>query len=243
MYAHKIALLAEQAAERPSYRCPPDDPHTMAAEIRERYGDLGFESVVRYCWGQGIVVVPLFDRGQFHGACWLVGGNPVVVLKQRLDFDARWAFDLGHELCHVVQHLRLETPAIVEFEEIGRAGELEDEEVEASDFAGELLLGDPDAIAQKVVSAAGGATERLRSAVPRVAAREGVDVGVLANYMAYRISTEQRNQAVWGVANNLQSGGAGASETARRVLKEHLNWDRLTDDDAAVLNGALAEEG
>jgi transcriptional regulator with XRE-family HTH domain/Zn-dependent peptidase ImmA (M78 family) len=242
MYAHKVALLAEQAAERPTYRCPPADPHVMAAEIRGGYGDLGFESVVRYCWDQGIVVVPLFDPGQFHGACWLVGDHPVVVLKQRLGFDARWVFDLGHELCHVVRHLRSETPAIVEFEEIGQAREDEQEEVEASDFAGELLLGDPDAIAQQVVSAAGGATERLRSAVPRVAAREGVDVGVLANYMAYRISSEQGNHAVWGVASNLQSGSKGAADTARRLLKERLDWGRLTDDDAAVLSGALEEE-
>lgn len=241
MYAHKVAMLAEQAAVRPAYRCPPENPHAIAAEIREYYGDLGLESVARYCWDHGIVVTPLFDRGQFHGACWLVGDRPVAVLKQRLSFDARWVFDLGHEICHIVRHLRPETPAIVEFEEIGLAGEEEQEEVEASDFAGELLLGDPDAIAHRVVAAAGGSTERLRSALPRVAAREGVDLGVLANYVAHRISSEQGNHLVWGVAANLQEGTEGAPAIARRLLEEHLDWTRLTDDDADVLRGALDE--
>lgn len=242
MYAHKVALLAEQAADRPAYRRPPGDPNALADEVRARYGDVRFESLARYCWDSGIVVVPLFDPGQFHGACWLVGDRPVVVVKQRLGFGARWVFDLGHEVCHVVRHLRPDTPAIVEFEEIGRAGEDEEEEVEASDFAGELLLGDPEALANLVVRAAGGATERLRSALPRVAAREDVDVGVLANYVAHRISSEQGNQRVWGVAANLQTGTEGAPALARALLEERLDWSRLSDDDAAVLRGALQDE-
>ena len=97
MYAHKVAMLAEQAARRPDYHAPRADASEIAADVSASYGDLRFESLLRYCWDHGIVVVPLADRGQFHGACWLIGDRPVIVLKQRAGYDSRWTFDLAHE--------------------------------------------------------------------------------------------------------------------------------------------------
>ncbi len=244
LYAHKIALLADQAAKRPSYEPPPDDPAILAEEIRARYGDLRFESVARFCWDHGIVLVPLADRGQFHGACWLVGGRPVIMLKQTNALDSRWVFDLGHELCHVLRHLRAGHDAIIELGEIGHEYD-DDEETEASEFSGELLLGDPDRLAHSVVNAARESGPAIWRNVAPVAQREGVNAGVLANYLAYRLDRENIFKDGWGAAANLQRNDTRAPEAARRLLLEHLDWTRLTGDDALVLTGALAgaEEG
>ena len=42
-------------------------------------------------------------RGTFHGACWRYEGRNAVVLKQTPKHEARWAFDLLHELFHAGQ--------------------------------------------------------------------------------------------------------------------------------------------
>jgi transcriptional regulator with XRE-family HTH domain len=239
LYAHKVALLADQASERPSYRRPPDDPKMLGDEIREEHGDLRFESVAHYCWDHGIAIVPLVDRGQFHGACWLIGDRPVILLKQTNALDSRWVFDLGHELFHVLHHLDAGRDAIIEFEEIGH--EQHDAEEEASsDFSETLQLGDADRLAQAVVSAAGGNGQRIWKQVEPIATREGVHPGVLANYMAYRLAHQGISQG-WGAAANLQREDQSAPQTARRLLLEHIRWERLTDDDALVLEGALSD--
>ncbi|MHB8695911.1 MAG: helix-turn-helix domain-containing protein [Solirubrobacteraceae bacterium] len=242
MYAHKVAMLADRAAVRPDYKSLPSDPLVLREEILGGHGDVRFASVASYCWDRGIVIVPMADRGQFHGACWLIGGRPVIVLKQGLSYDSRWVFDLGHETCHVAKHLKPDASAIIEFDEIGVGDD--DEEIEASQFAGALLLDDPNAMAQRVVDAAGGRGQRLKSAVMKVAKEAGVDVGVLANYIAYRLDlTPGFDFPFWSVAANLQRGDRDAPDVARRMLNERIDWGRLVDDDAWVLRGALADGG
>lgn len=240
MYAHTVALLAEQAAERPDYTPPPDDPCQIAAEIRERHGRVGFAGLLDYCWEHGIVVVPLFDRGQLHGACWLIAGRPVVVLKQRASYHSRWAFDLAHELAHVLRHLGERKPAVVEFEPIGEASE--DEESEASEFASELLLGDSESLMQEVVEHADGEGSRLKGAVTAVAAIHDVDAGTLANALAWRLQLQHFPFSFWSVATNLQSGESNAPELAGQVLDRHLRRERLADDEALMLEGALMSD-
>jgi transcriptional regulator with XRE-family HTH domain len=240
MYAHTIALLAEQAAERPGYTPPPDDPHRIAAEIRERHGRVDFAGLLDYCWEHGIVVVPLFDRGQLHGACWLIADRPVVVLKQRASYHSRWAFDLAHELAHVLRHLGARQPAVVELEPIGEASD--DEESEASEFANELLLGDSESLLHEVVAEAGNQGRRLKGAVAVVARNRDVDTGALANALAWRLQLDGFEFPFWSAAANLQSGERDAPGLAARVLERHLRPERLARDEALMLEGALMSD-
>ena len=72
-----------------------------------------------------------------------------------------------------------------------------DEEIAASQFAGDIVLeGRAEEIAQASVSQARGSVERLKSVVPEVATRFGVDTGALANYLAFRLSWQDINW--WG---------------------------------------------
>jgi hypothetical protein len=69
MYAQYLSLLAIQAT--PQIRPEPlsDDPQTVRSQIIEKFGELSFESVLRFVWTRGIIVLPLNDSGAFHGAC------------------------------------------------------------------------------------------------------------------------------------------------------------------------------
>jgi Zn-dependent peptidase ImmA (M78 family) len=246
VYAHYLAMLAAQAAAGLPVADLPKDPHEIRKEVIERYGGLRFEQILQWTWDHGIPVVPLFDPGKFHGACWVISGRPVICLKQRTPFEARWAFDLGHETGHVSRHLSAALPAVLELGEITPFGDAEstasdEQEEEASEFAGELLLGNPEALAERVVEVARGKVEWLKQAVATVATEAGVETDALANYIAYRLSRQGFNDW-WGVATNLQEAHQEAPEIARRELLERLDFDALADDDRDLLQAALVAE-
>ncbi len=239
-YAHVLARIVADATRAPVARRVPDDPDALQAEVIDHHGAFTFEALLRYTWDLGIPVIPLRDPGAFHGACWLVNGRPVIVLKQVTDAQARWMFDLLHELKHVASHLDAAHPTFVEKEEISphaAAGE----ERQASRFAGDAILsGRAEELTQLCVAEAGGATERLKRAVQRVAEAEHVPVDALANYIAFRLSRQGQNW--WGTANNLQVTRPAAWTIARDLLLERLDMDRLDPRARALLKRSLSDE-
>ncbi len=238
-YAHVLARIVGDAARVSDVRPVPDDPDALRAEVIGRHGAFTFEALLRYTWDLGIPVIPLRDPGAFHGACWLVNGRPVIVLKQVTDAQARWMFDLLHELKHVASHLSVERPAFVESEEISPHAPV-GEERQASRFAGAaILFGRAEELTQRCVAEAGGATERLKRAVQRVAEAEHVPVDALANYIAFRLSRQGQNW--WGTANNLQATHPAAWLIARDLLMEHVDMERLDPRARALLGRALLD--
>lgn len=239
LYAHYLAGLVHQAVPERQRSELPRDANAIRAEILETAQVVDFEALLRWAWEYEVAVLPLFDPGQFHGACWLFDGRPVIVLKQLTDFEARLAHDLGHEIGHVTRHLSPEQPAVIESEEISfDADEEESQEDEAADFAGALLLGDAEALAQEVVRRARGNAPFLQRAVKEVAQQAGVSVGALANYLAWRLEGEVD---WWGAAANLQRQSKRPAQLATELLLERLDLDRLADDDRALLLAALEE--
>jgi Zn-dependent peptidase ImmA (M78 family) len=235
MWAHWLALVVDHACPRPAAGVP-ENPEAVRAEILERHGSVGFAELLDWCWEHHVAVLPLADPGEFHGACWDVDGRAVIVLKQRTPSEARWAFDLGHELGHVSRHLGASTAAVVELDEVGRFSDDSDEQ-EANDFAGELLLGDPDSLAQELADRTERRVQRLKAEVQKLAAERGVSAGALANYMAYRLGAEGEDW--WATAAVLQGRDGTAAEAARRALLERVDRDRISEQDAALLDAAL----
>jgi transcriptional regulator with XRE-family HTH domain/Zn-dependent peptidase ImmA (M78 family) len=200
LYAHYIATLARRALSDTVNVTLPASAQEIRKGVIERAGHVTFSSLLDFAWDCGVAVVPLADPGQFHGAAWLLNRRPVVVLKQTTDSDARYAFDLAHELGHILLHFRNGTSAIIEGVEIARSDDAQEQE--ASLFAGEVLLGDAEALAQRAVRRAQSQGPRLKRAALEIASETGVSVGALANYLAFRLSDEIPSW--WGVANNLQ---------------------------------------
>ena len=186
-------------------------------------------------------MLPLHDPGAFHGACWRSGGRDVIVLKQKnLSLD-RWSNDLIHEAYHAGQEPEAEERTVVEAPETSEERRNDPEEQEATSFSGDVMLdGRAEELAQMCVSVAGGRVARLKAVVPKVASAEGVEVGALANYLAYRLSFSDINW--WGAASNLQSTDADPWEVARDQLMKNLNLDQLNDVDRQLLTQALMKQ-
>jgi transcriptional regulator with XRE-family HTH domain len=238
IYAHYIALLALQATPHVQPKQLPTEWSLVREHLFMNFGRADFDAVLSYLWDLGVVILPLFDVGLFHGACWRVAGRDVVVLKQRTASVARWSVDLLHELYHLSTKPGSDI-AIVEPSEGRAEAGFEDEEIDATDFAGDVLLdGRADELAIMCQRESKGRVEHLKNVVVQVAKKEKVDVGVLANYMAYRLGQENKINW-WGTAMNLQPDGPNPGDLVRSKLLANSDLTLLNEIDKDLFITAL----
>jgi len=242
VYAHYVALLALQCTPKLKYVQIPSDPIALRTEIVHSEGSFDFESVLRFLWKRGIVILPLRDRGMFHAAYWRADGRHVIVLKQRTNSMARWLIDLLHEVCHVLSKPEERNLSVIDAEGVARPeDDYLDEEEEATEFAGECAL---EGSAEKLVHAAHVRSKQnlrnLKSAVTEIAGEQHADLGLFANYMAYRLSLQGINW--WGAATNLQATDESPCASTRRVFLEHADLQALNEFDREVLLQALKDD-
>jgi transcriptional regulator with XRE-family HTH domain len=243
-YARYLASLLLNATPKVRPKTVPTDPETIRNAILASYGTITFEHVLRYVWSLGIPVLPLYDPGAFHGACWRFGGRSVVVLKQRDVSEAKWIIDLLHELRHLAENQEENDFAMVDADSVpgGSSATADDEEKDATWFAGQIALGGrAEELAQLCARLSNFDLRLMKRAVQRVAARENVRVDLLANYMAYRLSME--GQDWWGTAQNLQKRNLRPWQFARDVLLENIELNCLGNTDRELLTRALREAG
>ena len=79
----------------------PEDPRALRELVVGDGTEITLEALLRWCWQVGIVVVPMEAPGGFSAGAWVIGGQPVVVLKEGPDYKAYWLFALAHELGHL----------------------------------------------------------------------------------------------------------------------------------------------
>lgn len=237
-YANYLVVVALKGARSLPRAEVPTDAAAMHRCILERRGAIDLRGALHTAWDLGVVVLPLRDRGTFHGACWRYEGRNAIVLKQNSRHEARWLFDLLHELFHAGQRPEAETLEVIEADETSAERRNSDEEVAASQFAGEVVLnGKAELLAQVCVGAARNSVERLKSVVPMVAAENKVSVGALANYLAFRLSWQNVNW--WGAAANLQADEGDPWTIARDVFVERFPYDIDNELDRQLLDRAL----
>ena len=238
VYAHYLALLVLDATAQLEKKALSFDAKTVRQEIVEAFGALTFQNALKYVWSKGVAVLPLNDAGTFHGACWRFGGRNVIVLKQRTRSVARWLHDLLHEYYHAAQNAELEEHPVIEESEMSPDRRNSQEEQDASTFAGDVMLdGRAEELAEACVKEANGKVEWLKKAVPKVAARTGVPLDALANYLAFRLSLQGMNW--WGTASNLQADGAALMCSPRELLLENARLSVLNPVDRELLLRAL----
>lgn len=237
-YANYLAVVVLKGARSLPKAEIPTDPAVMHRRIQETYKIVDLKSALHTAWDLGVVVLPLRDRGTFHGACWRYEGRNAVVLKQTSKHEARWLFDLLHELFHAGQRPDADTLEVIEADETSAERRNSNEEIAASQFAGEVVLnGKAETLAQACVEAARKSVERLKSVVPTIAANNGVSVGALANYLAFRLSWQGVNW--WGTAGNLQADDGDPWTIARDVFVERFSYDIDNELDRQLLDRAL----
>ncbi len=242
-YANYLAtIVVEGCRGLAKWAVPTDDADLTRQSIEARYGRVTFVTALYFAWDLGVPVLPLRDPGTFHGACWRYEGRNVIVLKQTTNSEARWLFDLIHELYHAGQNPDSDVRDLIELDETSSERRDSEEEIAASEFAGNVILGGrADALAKMCVTHADKSVERLKRVVPLVAEREGVSQGVLANYLAFRMSCQGVNW--WGTAANLQHNDQDPWETARRVFFERFPFKVQAELDRQLLQRAFEYEG
>lgn len=237
-YANYLAVVVLKGARSLPQRPIPVVASEMRAAFSRQQGSVVLRDLLNLAWDLGVAVLPLRDRGTFHGACWRYEGRNVVVLKQTSRYEARWIFDLLHELFHAGQNPNAETLEVIEADETSAERRSSEEEIAASQFAGDVILEEKaEELAQLCVVAAKGAVERLKSVVPKIARENEVNVGALANYLAFRLSWQNINW--WGAAANLQVADSDPWKIARDVFFERFPFAVESDVDRHLLERAL----
>ena len=236
-YAYYVAGLLLRATPTLKTAEIPTDAVAFRGAIIAR-GELSLATTLDYVWSLGVPVLALSDAGAFHGATWRIAGRNVIVLKQATRLESRWLHDLLHEIRHAAEEPHADELAFIDYEILAKENGASPAELNASVFAGDVLLaGRAEELAEVCAEEAGGSIERLKGVVPRIAAREGVPVAALANYMAFRLSLQ--GESWWGAATNLQTGGTDPWLTTRDRTLAHLDLTTLDDAERTVLLRAL----
>lgn len=238
-YAHYLSKLILKCSTNKKGREFPNDIEEFKETLIKEYGPIKLLSIVRYAWDLGIHILPLNDSGVFHGASWNIENDFAVVLKQKTKSHARWAFDLLHEIYHVLVHLEKENFGIIEADEISPFSNQDDsKEQEANSFASKILLGEnADELAQLCIQEAKWDLAKLKEAVKKVARQKKVNIDVLANYLAYRLSYQGENW--WGPASTMQITTPTPYDLVLEELRKRISVEKLNPIDSNLLANAF----
>ena len=238
-YAYHIAeKVAETLPERSAV--VPRDWEQARKTFSGPDGMVSLETVLRKAWGMNIAVIPLSDSIRFHGCCWRIKNRNVIILKQSVRAEARWLFDLLHELYHAGEATEHAFDAVVGdgTEEERR---LSSEEKAANEFAGNVLLsGAAQELYQECLTGARGHVANLKRSVRTVAERHNVNLGVLSNFVAYTLK-EEMDIDWWGTAANLQPDSEDAYNIASMVFRDCFKAQALMESDRKLVELATVE--
>lgn len=237
-YAYYISKLVLQSTNSLVKKDYPGDTNEFR-KLFKKSQIIDFESCLSLVWDLGICVMPLRDKGLFHGASWNIEGRHIIILKQTSNSQAKWLFDLLHELYHVFAHLDDANTSVIETEEISQATDQSAvEEAEANSFAHKVLFDDStESIVSKCLSLANYKIENLRNAVNMVSQEENIGADIIANYLAYRLSLQNENW--WSTANSLQVTNPDPYDIAIKYLKENLEDNINNPIEANLLTMAI----
>lgn len=241
VYAHYVAALACTACSQAVARNMPSKPDAFRSAVLRLNARLNLDSILNFAWSHGVIILPLCYEGAFHGAVWKIGGKYVIVVKQTTEQTARWLFDLLHEIGHIVNDHVTEMSAVIETEPLGpKESDVDDEETVANEWAEDVLFdGRTEEIERAVVRECRGNLRMLKNAVSKVADTENMELGVLANHMAWRLSKESTSW--WGTAENMQKSTDSPASIVRKYLSRHMNLALLNDLDREMFVRAISE--
>jgi len=113
-------------------------------ETSKRWVDL--TSLVQYCWNHGVPVLFLPDlpaSKKMDAAVQSVNGRPVIAITKKHKHESALLFLLAHEMGHIFSGHLENGQAIID-ESINENDEIDQQEIEANNFALSLLTGRAD---------------------------------------------------------------------------------------------------
>ncbi len=193
---------------------------------------ISLAALVDYCWSVGIPVVHLtsiIKTKMPDGLAVKVRGRSVIVLCKQARFTAWLLFILAHELGHILLGHIPENGALID-EDVNK-NVSDAEEIEANNFAIELLTGEKDCRFH-TTGRWPNATDLARHA-RKMGRERKIDPGHIALNYAHTMGKD-----FFPVAN----GALGKLEPEREALgivrqkmAEHLDWSSLPEDSSEFL--------
>jgi len=224
------------------YTTLPNNAQSIREEIlRSPFPDekgerkVNLTSLLDYCWSKAIAVgyFQQFPKKteKFAGLIQWHSNSPVIILSSQYKQSARLAFDLAHELGHLVLgHLK----SGVLVDENIQFDCKDEEESQANDFASKLLMGESDNCLgdQKFHNH----NHLLKHAKLESEKNPTVDItSIILNYAWY-------NNNNWGFANkalfklNPHDNG---DKIINEYLAKQLDWDKFNDETYQYLERVL----
>lgn len=249
LVAHCIAArIAEMAASActTEFKLVSESASIIRNKILEDREFVDMFGLLNFCWSCGIPVVH-FDRypksqDKFDGMVAHFGHRRVIVISLNRCSRAWLAFILAHELGHIIKGhasntILVDEKVLLENSDI--------EEIEASGFAVELLLGKPD-IRYNFPSYLTG--EGMADYARKISVRDRVDSGAVVLNNAWNkalgVATSKEERVIWTTANKslkIIEGDADAPKEINIYAQQYLDLDKLDVDSQDYLELAIME--
>lgn len=236
-----LLALAESLAQRSALAYAgqpgtvPEDPSTLREAIFGNGAEITLEALVRWCWQAGIMVIPMEAAGGFSAGAWVIGEQPVVVVKETPDFKAYWLFALAHELGHLARG-HVGRTGLVDLQSAWK-GQDDEQEKEANAYALELLLPGYREMLGEIRRRLEGldADRKFKFKAIEVAQERDYNVPLVLLVAAFGLPELGRPDSRWGSANNEAKKEDSARELVAREFERNLDLGQLDRLDVVLL--------
>lgn len=243
-----LLALAESLAQRSALAFAgrpgvvPADPRALRELVVGKGTEITLDALARWCWQAGIVVVPMLAKGGFSAGAWLIGNQPVVVLKEAPDFKAWWLFALAHELGHLA-HGHVGRSGLVDLEP-GWEGRDDEQEAQANEYALDLLVPDHETMLDEIRHRLKGLDpdEKLKFKAMDAAAARGYNIPLVLLVTAFGLRDLARDDSRWGSANKEAGKEGSARAVVVREFTRNLDLEQLDRLDAALIRAVAVGE-
>lgn len=222
-----------------SYGTVPESPRTLRKAVVGGGNEITLEMLARWCWDNGIVVVPMEARGGFSAGAWVIGDQPVVVLKEAPDYVAYWLFALAHELGHLA-HKHVGRGGLIDVERAWE-GQDDNQEKQANAYALELLVPGYRDMLNEIRQRLDGldADAKFKFKAIDVAKARGYNVPLVLLVAAFGLPDLGRPDSRWGSANNEAKHEGSARALVAREFAHHVDLERLDPLDALLIRAVV----
>ena len=243
-YARYLANVATDISKPMIKKDIPTNAIEMRKAIIDNFGSINLENTLDYAWDCGVIVLPLNDKGNFHGACMRINGQNVIVLNPRKLFMATWLFDLLHELSHAGQE-----PDKESFDEIKEVAtshkrRTSKEEIDANDFANAVILGKKaNSLLDQCITQARGNLNLLKDTILKIAKENNVMIDALANYVAHTSKADSnfKYKDLLVMAESLQLEEGNPYEITRDKFTKRFPFKFINGIDPNLLIQAIED--
>ncbi|CAM3345947.1 ImmA/IrrE family metallo-endopeptidase [Asticcacaulis taihuensis] len=200
------------------------------------YVDL--KSLISFCWSIGIPIIHLrvfpLAAKNMHAMVVSTEGQYAILLGKDDKYPAPLAFTLAHEIGHILLGHLANTPALVDMADPGEGDADDNQEVQANEFALELLTGSPKPNIQTEIEFF--SARALAESVINAGPHYKIEPGTLALCAGY---VTKRWPAAIGALRHIYGQPTPLWESINNFAAQQIEWDRISIESAEYLSNIM----